>query len=399
MLINRSKPKRLLLSGHRIVNMPNAAMTKRSQVIQKHPGRRPPQLRPITVQRRVHVRTVTRRIGAVTAKFRAIISGMVLCLLVAFGGQSVQAAAPRPVGGVTISPAFQDVSLQPTDAEKTFTFSVTNNTAEPVEFSLSLSDFGSLNETGGVLFVGQQKNTASYRYGLVSWATLEKDRIVVEPKATEKVPVTITNKESMAPGGHYGAIVVTPVQNDADPSKVTIRQQLTSLLFVKKIGGQVYRMNLQDISVGQHVFSTPKDLTLRFQNSGNVHVVPRGIVTVSDASGRPVKQGIVNDGSAIILPQTFRQVTVPLEGTNRAWLPGRYTLKVAYRYDGATSLQYKETSFYYLSGWAIVLFAVFLLILLLLLASRRLRRSIVRALRGLVSFSKKGLRKRKNFRA
>jgi len=265
-------------------------------------------------------------------------------------------------GGVTISPAFQQVSIDANQPQLTFDFSITNNADVSYEFGLSVVDFGSLDETGGVLFVGNGSKALSYRYALSPWVTLEKDRVVVEPHATEKVPVTIDNKESLTPGGHYGAILVTPTETGANAGrKVQIDQVASSLLFVKKLGGDVYRLELNKLRVRPHIFSLPGSIDVRFQNSGNVHVIPRGLVTLSDSRGRIVKRGIINADSGIVLPESFRSLTVPLEAVGSSWLPGRYKLTTTYRYDDQTSVRTVTSSFVYVN-------VGFVLLILLLVA-------------------------------
>jgi len=314
------------------------------------------------------------------ARLKPLFAALTLILFASLSpAGSVHAAAkPRPITGVTISPAFQQITVGQDDTSKDGQIKLTNNTGEPLEFSLSVTDFGSLDETGGVLFIGKDQKSLDYRYGLTSWITLQQDRVVVDSKQTKVVPLTIDNKESMAPGGHYGAVMVTPVETGQDPTKVDINQILTSLLFVKKDGGDVYRLGLQDVSIQHQLLSTPGSVSLRFQNAGNVHVIPRGLLTVTDPRGREVKQGIINDGSAIILPQTFRQLKVPLLNVGKAWLPGRYHLTIAYRYEGETSLQYYNSSFYYINGWYVIL-AVFLLAILLGLGLSKRLRAVLRA--------------------
>jgi hypothetical protein len=281
-----------------------------------------------------------------------------LLLLVVLAGiwqmpEGVSAASPRKTGGITISPAFQDITLAPNMAGQSYEFLVTNNTSEPYEFALSAVDFGSLDESGGVLFSGQAERLLNYKYGLSQWISLERDRIVVEPKSTAKVPVTIENKESMTPGGHYGAVLVSPTLSGERPTKVQINQVLSSLLFVKKQGGEIYRLGLVDYTVGSRMLALPRDVNLRFQNAGNVHVIPRGTVTVHDPAGNLVRRGIINPNSGIMLPETFRKLDVPLESTGRTWLPGTYRLSVAYRFDGRETEEFREYTFFYISGWYI----------------------------------------------
>jgi hypothetical protein len=289
----------------------------------------------------------------------------------------------RPVGGVTISPAFQQIAIGQSEDSKDGQIKLTNNTGEPLEFAISVTDFGSLDETGGVAFIGKDQKALNYRYGLTSWLTLEQDRVVVDPKATKVVPFTIDNKESMAPGGHYGAIMVTPTQTGQDPSKVDVNQILTSLLFVNKQGGDVYKLGIQDVSIQHSLLSAPSTVSLRFQNAGNVHVIPRGVLTITDPRGVEVKQGVINDGSAIILPQAFRQLKAPLLNLGSAWMPGRYHLSIAYRYEGESSVQYYNSSFYYVNGWYIIALVLLLAIVLGLVLSKQLRKALRDSFKGL----------------
>lgn len=300
---------------------------------------------------------------------------------------SLSPTSPRRVGGITISPAFQEIIVSDTSPAVTYNFSVTNNTSEPYELSLSAVDFGTLDESGGVLFLSQTQKSINYRYGLARYVTLERDRLVVEPKKTEKVLLTINNKESLTPGGHYGAILVTPTDSGERPTKVQINQVLSSLLFVKKQGGEIYNLSLRDYDVKTRLFTAPSAVNLRFQNSGNVHVVPRGVVTLTDPMGRLVKKGFINTGSAMVLPETFRRVAVTLDPIATAWMPGRYTASISYRYDGEADTQTRTVSFLYINGWYLIAAVLILAMLILTVVNQRLRKLAVRIIKPLVNFS------------
>lgn len=303
------------------------------------------------------------------------------------------APSSRRIGGITISPAFQEIVVSDSTPAATYTFSVTNNTSEPYELSLSAVDFGTLDESGGVLFLSQTQKSINYRYGLAQYVTLERDRIVVEPSKTEKVPLTITNKESLTPGGHYGAILVTPTTSGERPTKVQINQVLSSLLFVKKQGGEIYNLSLRDYDVKTRLFTAPETVNLRFQNSGNVHVVPRGVVTMTDPMGRLVKKGFINTGSAMVLPETFRRVAVTLEPVATAWMPGRYTASISYRYDGSADARVRTVSFLYINGWYLIVTVALLAAISAALVNRQSRNLLIRALKLPVFLARKFIRR------
>ncbi len=261
---------------------------------------------------------------------------------------------------ISVSPAFQDVLLPSAAASKDISVTFSNQSTSPQTYKLSTVDFGSLDESGGVAFLGVPNSELEHRYGLVSWIKLEKEQIFLPPAGSAKVTVHIDNRASLAPGGHYAAILATSTgEADAatDKTKVNLRQIIASLLLVRKEGGGEIGLNAAGISVGSHsLFSLPKFLTLRFQNPGNVHVVPRGTVSIKDPSGRVVMSGLINENSDIILPESFRKLRVSLTTLRPAWTPGRYSVVSNFRYDGSTDVRTSKVSFWYMGIALTILF-------------------------------------------
>lgn len=237
--------------------------------------------------------------------------------------------------GLTLSPAFQEVVLEEGEKQKDFSVSLMNNTDVPVVLHVTPLDFGSLDESGGVAFLGTSGDLEK-KYALASWLQLEKDTISVEPYSQSDVHVTVENRENLAPGGHYGALTFKTEytgQRSAGDS-VSVNQLFSTLIFLKKVGGDIARLSLKDSEYDAHLFHFQDVIRLRFEDSGNVHVIPRGTVIVSDPLGRIVAKGIINEESALILPETTRVYAVRLHALDRIFVPGRYTMTLSYRFDG-----------------------------------------------------------------
>jgi hypothetical protein len=107
----------------------------------------------------------------------------------------------------------------------------------------------------------------------------------------------------------------------------------------------------------------PDAIQLRFQNTGNVHVTPRGTVKISDPLGRVIESGIINQQSSIELPETFRLFPTKLADLSSAFIPGRYNLNIAYRYDGKDDFSYASSSFFLIPPLFIVLLVIFVLLI------------------------------------
>jgi methionine-rich copper-binding protein CopC len=260
----------------------------------------------------------------------------------------------KSVSGITVSPALQPITVNQDQASKSFDFAVTNNDPVEQELHLSAVDFGSLDDTGGVLFLGPEKSL-SYKYGLARWITLEKDVVLLQPHETQKILVTIDNKASLTPGGHYGAVLVTPQSEQTSKQQTQVTQVASALLFLTKEGGAHYHLQLVRSDLNAQLATLPGRLSLRFQNTGNVHVIPRGLITITDPRGREVKKGIINSDSGLAMPESFREMTTPLSSVASAYLPGIYHARISYYYEGQASAPTTlVTTFFYCNGWYLI---------------------------------------------
>ena len=262
-------------------------------------------------------------------------------------------AAPAPVtqpmAGITLSPFIQQLSIAPDDAFKKFNLDVTNHTAAIQELQLSARDFGSLNETGGVLLEGSK--SYNQKYGLTAWLSLGSKSLVLQPQETQTVEVTINNQTTLRPGGHYGAIVASVTNTGtASGNQVALNQQLLSLILLNKVGGEHYDLRLDRVRQNGNWVHLPNEVRLRFRNPGNVHVVPRGLVKLMSPGGTVIAQGIINSESAYVLPESNRELIVPLKTVASALpLPGIYHIETEYRYDGIDRVAYKQFNVHFIS--------------------------------------------------
>ena len=299
-----------------------------------------------------------------------VLSSLVMAIL-------MSALLPSRVyaNGITVSPAIKELTLTQDQTELQFNFTLRNNTDETVTLQLSAVDFGALDETGGVAFVGQSSEQTT-KYGLREWMRFSTNTVVLEPNESKEQTAIIDNKESLAPGGHYGAILATPVQSEATANepRVAVNPTVSVLVLLKKQGGENYSLNLEDPQISGWRFSWPDSIALRFQNAGNVHVVPRGTVIVKDVRGKEVARGTINEDSSAVLPETFRVMTVPLRQSASHWVPGSYTIDISWRYDGSEDLQNNVVKFYFPGNFLYLAIAFFCIMLICYVVLRTIRK-------------------------
>lgn len=280
---------------------------------------------------------------------------LIILILALFFFNPHQILAQTKANGFSISPPFQEVIINPNDIQKTSDLEIINNTDSLATFNLSVVDFGSLNDSGGVAFLGVNTSQGERKYGLASWIEIEKDQLVLSANSRQKVKVSIVNKESLSPGGHYGAVLITMESSGESGNIVGLKQSYASLFFVKKTGGEKYSLKLKKFDFKHNFFQINEKIILNFQNDGNIHIVPRGTVIITDPFGRTVFKGIINADSSIILPESFRNIYVNLSKVSPAIWPGNYKFSIDTRFDGQPDFNHQQIIFFFPTNlWLII---------------------------------------------
>ena len=307
-----------------------------------------------------------RSISLKTLKFLAL--AFIMFIL---SSGNVAFAAQKP--SMTISPFLQDVKFSAQDATKTFPVTLTNNGPQTVNVRLSIVDFGSLNDSGGIVFAGTKSSSLINKYGLSHWLQLSESSLDIESGTSRNITATIIDDTTLKPGGHYSAIIASVIDpNPTLQDQIGIVQKLTSLIFATKVGGEKYDLILQKIIKPSSSLTLPKTVNLEFKNPGNVHVVPRGTVKIMTPGGRVISEGIINEDSSFVLPETSRQLTVAMRPLSASGLwPSLYTIEVSYRYDGVDYFAHKQAFLYFVNVPALVTILLILIVITTLCIKNR----------------------------
>ena len=242
--------------------------------------------------------------------------------------------------GITITPSQKELVVSSGLVTATTQIQVTNRTGKDLNAVVGLVDLKSLDESRGVSL--SKPGVASSKYGLANWMSLPNGNRLALPNGK---PVTFTvevsNRADLSPGGHYGAAIISFGGNDGAGTigATTFSQELVSLLLVTKLGGEDYGLQLRSLHAAPAFNGTSPTLaTTSFNNIGNVHVVPRGYITLTNRQGRVLAKGIINPESRLILPGSSKTVQTSLQ----SFAPiasGRYMLTAHYRYEGQKDYQ------------------------------------------------------------
>jgi hypothetical protein len=266
----------------------------------------------------------------------------------------VQAATVKTLSTdnlIKVSPSIVNLDLSKDSVSTSFTVDVTNNSKSSITISLSSIDFKSLNDSGGVIFVGQTSNQLSDSHSLANWLKTTATPINIDAGQTIKTIVIVDNRSDLGPGGHYAAVLYTLNGGTLSGSiaKVDVNEVASTLVFIRKLDGANFGINLSKVQLSRSLFSMPKNINLTLNNTGNIQAVPRGLMTIKDPYSKEVSRGLINTDSSLVLPDTSRVYRNSMVKTGSAWLPGIYKVHIAYRLDGDAKIQYKDVSFLYVN--------------------------------------------------
>jgi len=229
-------------------------------------------------------------------------------------------------GGVTVAPANVTLDIQKGKPGPSETVSVRNDYAESVTFSVAVQ--GQQITTDGSL-----APSGALEPAMAGLLAATPEGFSLAPQQSINLKITVKDAARLAPGGHYASLLIR--QSAAEGQKgLALSSAVSVSVFVIKEDGAVRSVGAGAVHALGRVAQLPSAATVDFQNLGNVAVVPRASAKIYDPRGHLVMAGVINQESVPITPGKTARLQAPLTPVGYSWLPGRYTLRVLYRYDG-----------------------------------------------------------------
>ncbi len=171
---------------------------------------------------------------------------------------------------------------------------------------------------------------------LAEWISVSEAPIIIDPESSKEVPFVVNLPDEVPPGGHFAAIFIgTRPPEETESMAVRTSQVVSSLFFLTVSGDVIERGSIREFSVENSFTEVPTGrFVLRFQNEGNVHVRPRGNITIYNMWGK--ERGVIpinqqgNFGN--VLPSSVRKFEFSWAGEPTLADIGRYTAEVVLGY-------------------------------------------------------------------
>jgi len=282
--------------------------------------------------------------------------------------------------GIKISPTKTEEMVNPGDVlnEK---IKVTNESNSAKTFFVYLRDFKAAGETGIANLIAPGSEPGPY---LSSWINITDQGLELAPSEEKTIDFTINVPKNAGPGGYYGAVVFGTeppkinVTGEERGAAMSIAQQAASLILLRVSGDIIEVADIREFTTDKRIYSLPFEIKFltRIENTGNVHVKPRGEIFIKNMLGQEVTKIYFNDVGANVLPGTIRRFEDSWPGTRGL---GKYqaALILSFGTSAEQGGQGKQTLYlentFWILPWKIIIPTVLALTLLIILISLLLK--------------------------
>lgn len=308
------------------------------------------------------MKTTVTRDGTDIRELRSVTILLTLSLAIAL---TVVASLTRTHGQIAgqsleVSPPSQELTVNPGETT-VIKAKVRNRTPNPLPIAVRIEDFVASGAGGQVALTDRGPWSVS------GWSTLSPTQFTLESGKEQEVTASVSIPPSGAAGGRYGSFVFS-VAGEGGPGVAALSQEVASLFLIRISGPVEEKVTISSFSAPQLLEFGPVEFTLTYENSGNVHLKPQGIITVSDMFGQ--KTADIPIEAQNVFPAASRSVNAVW---NARLLAGRYTA-TALVYSGTSRNDMLEaTTTFVVFPWRIAIVIILIVITLYLLRIRLMK--------------------------
>lgn len=233
---------------------------------------------------------------------------------------------------MTLTPPLIKNNMNPGESWMSNIKLVNNNKEELVIYT-EIVNFKS-GPDGGVEFIfdeadlGEDKNSGF----LKEWMQIQEGPFTIPSFGNVEIPFQIKVPEGAGPGGHYAAILAgTKPASSFDGSGIGISSMISSLILINISGDVVESGRIREFSTDKTYYDEPEvKIKLRFENTGNVHLQPKGNISIKNMFGDEVGNIDINKNTAYgnVLPGGTKSWEFPWKGEMGIAKMGKYSAEV-----------------------------------------------------------------------
>lgn len=292
----------------------------------------------------------------------ALISSVISLSFV--GSSFAQQSSEQSVdsSGLQVTSPIYEYTIKPGSVQQDI-IKIKNVGTKAQTFYPEVRDFKPLDETGtpDFLKVGEDSGT----YSLAKWISFTKEGVTLAPNESQAFNFNITVPATAEPGGHYGGILFSTQPPDVKSTGIGIASKVGSLVLVRIAGASREVLSIKEFSTPKNSYDNADvNFNLRLENTGNVHLQPKGVVTIKNFWGGQVAALDVNQLASNVIPGSIRKFDISWK--DPGFKVGYYTASVVLNYGNPSQTVTSQTSFWILP-WKTLLIALVILVVTIIL--------------------------------
>lgn len=257
----------------------------------------------------------------------------------------------------TLGPGKLEVSLSPGE-ETSRIIAITNRLGKEMGFVINIEDFKGSRSTGQtIILLGEEKGP----YSLKDYLHPDTTKFTLKHGQRINLPIKISIPEDAEPGGLYGSVLVATAPPGVELGEtktgeaeggVTLVSRLGALFFVRVKGAAQedgFIKDFRTINSEKFYDKGPITFELLFENNGNVHLTPYGIIEIKNLLGKTIDEIEVDPWFA--MPDSLRVKEVKWD---RSLVFGRY-VAIASVNRGYEDIIDQKSFVFWVIPWKIIL--------------------------------------------
>jgi hypothetical protein len=258
---------------------------------------------------------------------------------------------------VTIAYPTLTHKLNPGDTAEGFT-KVINQSTSTLTFKLGVQDFVVTDTSGTPNII--PPGTLNNKYSAANWIGVTPQTFTLKPGDSQKINYYVQVPRDAKPGGHYAAIVYSPIVTEAlTGSGSTVNSQLGSLFYITINGPINEQASVSKFFANPFQEYGPVSVLTQIKNLGDLHIAPKGTVTVTGLFFNQTQSLPTHN----IFPEAGRDFTNTF-GENL--MIGRYKASFIGSYGTNDNLPLVATMYFWVFPWRITLVIVLAVVALVL---------------------------------
>lgn len=259
---------------------------------------------------------------------------------------------------VTVAYPVVEQKLDPGQSAEGIT-KVINQSTSPLTFNATVEDFIVVDTVGtpNILPPGTLNN----KYSGAAWLAISPSTFTLKPGENQTISYYLRVPKDARPGGHYAAIVYRPdVKGQGSKSSGGVVQSEMGSLFKITVNGPVKESaNVSKFFANPFQEYGPVKILTQITNMGNLHISPKGTVTVSGLFFNKTQDLPKHD----IFPETARD----FENTiGQTLMIGKYKAELLASYGVKNNLPLTATVYFWVFPWRLAIVVVLTVIAIIL---------------------------------